>query len=131
MKELSKNIQAASFNNGVKRYNQTALIVKMISDKIKEGTQIRRQDIVECYLENFFPGGKGVKLGWNGDGWRTQYCTKEIYIKYGVQNQLESKALNWFMTNLGAAIIKGRLLVIPIIDIEPLEISDVPVTSLH
>lgn len=113
-------LKAASFCNGIKRYQQTFLIVELIKKSISESRQITIEDIVSVYLDKKFPTPYSSAIGWWEDSngkWIHYYCSRETYIKYKMNNHLEDKAKNWFMSNLGAAIIKGKLLVIPIIEL--------------
>lgn len=119
---FNPNLRPASFVNGIQRYNQTFLIVKMITKCIKEEKRITLNEIVECYLEQMFPSEHSTKLGYypTGDGRVYHgYIKRDLFVKERGLNNLDAKAKGWFMVNLGAAIIKGKLLVIPIIDIEP------------
>jgi hypothetical protein len=114
------DLKAASFCNGIKRHNQTFLIVELIKKSIAESRQITIQDIINVYLDNKFPASYSSAIGWWEDSngkWVHYYCSRETFVRYKNNNHLEEKARGWFMQNLGAAIIKGKLLVIPIIEI--------------
>lgn len=114
-------LRPASFCNGIQRESQTNLIVDLIVNCIKENRIITLDDILNCW----FRADKRQSInGWgidkNGDKKYTFYYPyeREEILKY-CRPQAETRAKQWFMNNLGAAIIKGKLLVIPVISLSP------------
>lgn len=92
---------------------QVGLIVEMIKNCIKDEKALSIEDILDCYISyqkkcdryrrfHIFKYQRWEKL--TEDEFRQHYQTR-------------TKAKQWFRSNLGSAIIQGKLLVIPIIDI--------------
>lgn len=96
-------------------------IVVLLTNSIKNSTQITRTDILNCYvdfvLETKCKLTKEVYVGRNEAGysvWDTLEITKEEWCNlYGKKTQ----SLTWFQSNLGRAIVRGKILAIPIIEI--------------
>ena len=119
---VQSDLQAASFSSGLTKAElQIKLVFKLLSYSIKEKKAITKNDIIECYLDYIFHGDEDIiyrkALDWkqyNPDmtGNVTRYTIREKHNWY-----CERSALEWFKKNLGAAILKGKLLVIPIIEI--------------
>lgn len=119
------NIQPASFLRSVsakKRYDlQTNLVIKLLQKSIEAKSPVTLNDIIDCYLDFVFRNGSSVeRSSYRVTNWqerdRRQYFTREeLKAK---KWYIEDESLNWFKKNLGAAIIKGKILAIPIIEIE-------------
>lgn len=83
------------------------MLIELLSQKIKDKQPIKQRDIVDLYFKIFSKDGV----------WITVY----FYFKHDVDKNnyyAKAKALSWFKSNLGSCIIKGKLLAIPIIEIE-------------
>lgn len=113
----SGNIIAASFVAKPRNKPQVQLVIDLIKNKIQANEKIGLEDIIDIYTE-----------------WRIK-CTRSkltlqlfVYPTWrlvdhsseGFKQQPSVKVLaqQWFKNNLAAAIINGKLLVIPVIDIE-------------
>lgn len=88
-------------------------LLKLLKDKMEAGQPITRDDISETYIKTCSKDGVTIRIRYN--------------LHFGKTNAIQAdkshpivkqRALAWFKLNLGAAIIKGKLLVIPIIEIE-------------
>jgi len=116
---IKNNINAASFyskEDGLtdgQRY-----LLNLLTKRIKENVPITREDITDCYFHSCSKDGKTIRVrefnysAYGGNTFKgVRYLTNQD--KY-----IQQKALVWFKQNLGTCIIKGKLLVIPVIDIE-------------
>lgn len=100
---------------------QITLIVNLLSDSIKNQQPICKSDVINTYVEWKFTSKEGVYIEKDVKDpitgtWSYPYVKvdKEEYRSHW---RTVTLAKQWFKSNLGAAIIKGRLLVIPIIDL--------------
>lgn len=114
----TSSLQPASFeNNKPLSYGQKNLL-KLLTDKINNKEVVTKEDIVECYWEAVCDNdGKIIR-------WEDRYVGlpdqkwKQIPIEYNKNSyKIKSAAMQWFKTNLGNCILKGKLLVIPVIEI--------------
>lgn len=120
--ELQKisNITPASFiTNNKEDSLQIKLILHLLKNSIKNGIPITLEDIRNTHAEyamlsrrngsgwNWFINEKGEKI------WR-QAKSKEEWVNSYSTSRL---SILWFKNNLGAAILKGRILAIPVIEI--------------
>lgn len=100
-------------------------LMQLISDKTADNEPIKRLDIVKTYYNAFAEEGCGVRVYGTSnylfkDCWRTgPDCKDPKYLILEDDSELlNMKALQWFKLNLGAAIIKGKLSIIPVIEID-------------
>lgn len=117
-KEYKPSIQPASFQSRSDRtFLQTEYIVHLLKRGIDEQRILTREDIIDCYVSFYFHGKeKLVRREWN------YFERKEVENTY-TPEEFRAKlyapsVIQWFKNNLGAAILKGRILAIPLIDIE-------------
>lgn len=118
MNELVKHsgLQPASFDDGKRKDTYAIqLVIDLLKRKIKTGTPVTIDDIRGIHADYSmkrdlhragykYENGQWIKAKTKQewlDNWSSQY-----------------RAIPWFKTQLGAAILKGRLLVIPVIDLE-------------
>jgi hypothetical protein len=119
MQMLPHNIPLtpASFVGSGRNKPQVQLVINLIKRKIKDEQPIQSEDIIDTYtywrinhsrskltLSTFIP-----------PSWRIVEYSAEDFKK---QHSVKALSLQWFKNNLASAIIDGKLLVIPIIDIE-------------
>lgn len=114
------NFKPAFFNADVKPETlQVNLIIGLLKRSIENGTPITVNDIRMIHAEYAFKSYRnGCGWNWykNADGekeWRRAKTVEEYFDGYCY----EYKSLMWFKNNLGSAIIKGKILAIPIIEI--------------
>lgn len=105
------------------------LILKFLKDAYENKTIISKDDICELYIKWKFQNPNKIphyKDNW-GNYWSEYhkshirsnkriltYITKEVWLnKWGNK----TKCVQWFKNNLGAVILKGKLVVLPIIEI--------------
>lgn len=116
-------LKPASFSTPSRGTLQIEMIVDLLKSSIENGKQISIDDIIETYMNwKEKVGREFTKEVWNGAGAYSRglpnyshvVVTRDEYKKqYGVSMQ----ARNWFKSNLGSAIIKGKILAIPIINL--------------
>ena len=111
----SSELSAASFID-IKdnlSYGQRNLL-QLLKEKISSNTAITKSDIIDCYIKSCSKDGKTIRYRYNLSqkygSIVCRYFTKE-------DKEILRFAKSWFQNNLGACILKGKLLVIPIIDI--------------
>lgn len=112
------NVLAPSFS-AVKDNStiQTELITQLLTKSIQECRPISRADIINTYADyiekrcgyHYAEVWKGV-----GQGYKKEKITRDEFIMLW---HIKSKSTQWFKTNLGSAILRGKLLVLPIIEL--------------
>jgi hypothetical protein len=111
--EIQSKLQPASFVDRKKSLSDgQEHLMKLLVERISNKQPITQEDIVECYFKVASKDGETI---------RVRGCFGSPYFYC---NQLEkdsslarSRANMWFKQNLGACIIKGKLLVIPVIEL--------------
>lgn len=89
------------------------LLLELLKQRIIECSPITISDIVDVYFKTVSKDGDTVRVRGNLS-YTSFYCHK-----VDKNNQTaRSRAVQWFKQNLGACIIKGKLLVVPIIDMD-------------
>lgn len=123
MTEIIKHteLKAASFHNGIVKLDvQVSLIIKLLMTSINENKALSKEDIINCYLDFSFRDGRETiyRKGLDTSNWggRNGIVTKD-YLKNEIPLYTEHLALDWFRKHLGSAILKGKLLAIPIIEL--------------
>jgi hypothetical protein len=96
------------------------LVVGLIKECVEQKKPITREDIIKIYTEFYIKTGKKFKeyewLGWtNTPQERWFEVDRDRFSKHW---KTSNNAKQWFKNNLAAAIIAGKLLVIPVIEIE-------------
>lgn len=104
------DLKPASFQYDYKLTNGQKKLLSLLHEKINSSQVIERDDIVQLYIDAMCRNSQ--KMKWNYELQRKipKEVTKDTWW-------IRTEALSWFKSNLGACIIKGKLLVIPIIDI--------------
>ena len=116
-----QELKPVPFTGGlVKLEAQTELVLKLLSNAIKEDRPITKEDIIDCYLDFIFYGDRKTvyRSGLDSSKWggHNGVFTREE-LKTDRQWYCERLSMNWFRLHLGSAILKGKLLAIPIIEI--------------
>lgn len=121
---LSKqtNIRSVSFAPDKKVLPQEQLIIKLITYSIDNNAPITKADIINAYAEYVLMRDrkliKKIFVRFT-EHYHSVYTTIEVNKEeFAKLYRTKIAARTWFKSNLAGAIIKGRLLVIPIIDIE-------------
>lgn len=86
-------------------------LIDMLKTHVNEGKQVTREDIINCYMAA-------------AEKPRTKYsyqCVNGVWQYVSVTRTSTDwdtyrKAMDWFKKNLGACIVRGKLIVIPIIE---------------
>lgn len=90
-------------------------IVAMLKQALVDNTQINREAITKAYISACHGGAETYcKAYRRQDG---DYDYKSVKVSIESRN-IRSKAIQWFKLNLGSCIIKGRVLALPVIDID-------------
>lgn len=94
---------------------QTSIILAVLNRAIKTSTPVSKNDIISAYKTAKFKGKPYLVVctKWDKNAQRWIY-EKQSINEYSVWY---NDALQWFKSNLGAAIIKGKVLAIPVIEI--------------
>lgn len=126
------DIKAVSFSGRNNTTPQIKLVIDLIKESIASNNPITKEDIIRIYidwrlttrnsilsLEKFSHTEAKYNEYWKKITDHSVYkyfeVSREEYAKHWGTANL---ARGWFKNNLASAIIKGKLLVIPIIDIE-------------
>ncbi len=98
---------------------QVTIIVELIKKCINENRVLLKEDIINSYVEWQDTGRTYRKFMTCAYDKSTGKYGRIILTKDEFHNHwtTETKAKQWFRSNLGSAIIQGKLLVIPIIEI--------------
>lgn len=111
--------RAVGFDNSFKGLAKgQANIMQMLTEHLKENKPITREDIAECYAKTTAPTGYKIMRNYRRNTITDQYEYFTEKIKYDKDHwQAKWYSINWFKSNLGACILKGKLLAIPVIEI--------------
>lgn len=116
MEEIIKLTQSSpvSFDKGFigLTYGQRVLL-EMLTRHLSEQKAITRENIEDCWIKAVAPTDGNKKMWIYTDN---GYEHKLVHLKSHYDTQ--SRALQWFKLNIGSVILKGKLLVIPVIEIE-------------
>lgn len=89
-------------------------LLALMQNKISSNTPITLEDIKDTYYDAVNRNGY---MNWHV--WETGYRQRQISKEqFKLNCWSKEKSIQWFKSNLGACILKGKLLVIPIIEIE-------------
>lgn len=121
--ELQRQLTPASFKNNDRTTKQVDMIVDLLQTSIKEQRQITLDDIIKTYVNWREKNGREFYKEVFNHGWKEK---GEHYYKYPRITRKEFSELpetkmtarNWFKNNLGSAIIRGKVLAIPVINID-------------
>jgi hypothetical protein len=120
------NIQPASFvPNNREDSLQIKLIVGLLKSSIEEGKSITLDDIRYAHAEYAMTSrrnGSGYNWFIDDDGekrWRRAKSKEEWFSSHCYP----SLSVTWFKNNLGAAILKGRILAIPVIELDEIVVQ--------
>lgn len=91
-------------------------IYELMTKRISEKQPITTDDIMDTYFDTISVDNK-ILIRWNLGSYMYGGKTGHAYLERG-DSRLKQKALTWFKQNLAGCIIKGKLLVIPIIEID-------------
>lgn len=119
--QIYNGVQPASFTNGIQRHTQTDIITNIIIQSIKNERPVTIDDILEGWFKA--PHRHSIRI-FSTKGYRYYDPYEKEKIMAECRDIAEERARIWFMSNLGAAIIKGKLLVIPVIQIEESKLLD-------
>lgn len=124
--EIIKNqdLRAASFLPLKKTHIQVEIIVNLLVNSIKNEKPITEKDIISAYIDwRIAHGKKLIKRIYNGWEWKLNGHNGEwTYFEVSKDEFAElyktpGLARHWFKVNLGAAIIQGKILAIPVIEL--------------
>lgn len=117
--ETKHNLTPASFidKQEVRLTTQQKALLILLKDKIGKNEAISREDMVDFYIKHVKGGDEYVEK-WVYDYNVKHYVELQNPITHRWSSYWNIKSLSrmWFQSNLGAVIIKGKVLVIPIIE---------------
>ncbi len=123
MKGITKKLNAVSFESASHKLTdaQKALL-KLLSEKLKKKEILDRDEILEFYLKHIKKDEtyqeRVTRYGYDARGNHTEYYTGEVKIlKWRDHSDIRAVSTAWFKTNLGSVILKGKLFIIPVIEI--------------
>lgn len=125
-------IKAVSFAGTTRATPQIRLVIQLIKESVEQQRPITKEDIIRIYidwrlttrnstlsLEKFSHTEPKYNEYWKKIMDYSVYKYFEVSREeYAKNYKTANLARAWFKNNLASAIIKGKLLVIPIIDIE-------------
>lgn len=119
MVDIAKNseLNPVNFDNSFNDLTKgQTLLLQLLVNKLETKTPITKEDIETCYIQSVSNNGikKIFTLESNGIG---GYHYRNIDTDLKTHWATKSKSLQWFKMNLGSCILKGKLLVIPVIEI--------------
>ncbi len=121
--QINKNLpECVSFENARPKLNDSnKAILEFIKIKLEKKEPIRRADVTDLYVRTLFPNL--TKKNLFEEKTYCRWTEKTTYRSWTFEQQKErfaikNKALMWFKNNLATVILKGRLIVLPIIEIE-------------
>jgi hypothetical protein len=119
--QKDSGVKPASFSalkrEDVSRF-QTELILRLLKSSIENNKPITLEDIKDIHAEYAMESRRhGSGYNWFGENgqkvWR-RANTKEEWKNSHCRSSL---SITWFKNNLGAAILKGKILAIPVIEL--------------
>jgi hypothetical protein len=119
------NIQPASFvPNNREDSLQIKLIVQLLKSSIEQGKSITLEDIRFAHAEYAMTAkrnasGYGIFMDEDGEKRYRRAKSKEEWFS---SHCYPSLSVTWFKNNLGAAILKGRILAIPVIELDEISV---------
>jgi hypothetical protein len=122
--EKQSNLVPASFDRPTVKMTtgQTALL-NLLKSKAESKEMISRKDIISFYIEHV-KGGDIYKSYGSKPHPNPEYTYRVVdwdnftLKRWSDQRNISSQALQWFRQNLGSCILKGKLLAIPVIEID-------------
>jgi hypothetical protein len=121
----ASGMSAVSFENRNRDTPQIKLIVNLIKRFATEQRPITAKDIIDTYMtwrteyKNYNKFYKSQYVGYDSLSGRCKYLHTEISAEeYKEGYEVKALSKTWFKNNLAAAIIKGRLMVLPLIDLD-------------
>ena len=112
--ELIKQYNAVSFIDGRSRKGAESvqLVIELLCKSVIEGIAITREDIKELYWIYRSKGKDSARfeVSW----FKYEEVSKGAFM---ADWRTERNALGWFKNNLANAILQGKILILPIINI--------------
>ncbi len=117
----NSDLKPVSFDKGLRGLTVGQCnLMEMLIKHLNEGISITKDDIIDCYVKSVAVNGMAKRLLFNfsfdDDNNQPNYKNKIVDITK--RWDTKGKAMIWFKQNLGACIIKGKLLAIPIINMD-------------
>lgn len=128
MTEIARvtNNKAVGFDSVLKGLPKGQVnIMKMLTEHLKSGKPITKEDIAECYALTTAPTGFKRMQNYKRDPITDEYKYVQEIVKFDKDHwQAKWYSINWFKSNLGACILRGKLLAIPVIDMDDKSIEN-------
>lgn len=111
------DFKPVSFQPNNKSSFQVKLITDLIKKCLKEERVINVDDVLDTYVlyQKNRKYRKFIIQGFSDGNYRSREVSEEEFRTHWT---VITKAKQWFRSNLGSAVISGKLLVIPIIEID-------------
>lgn len=117
--QKQSDLKPAPFDSSFSRLTKgQTLLLNMIRKHIDENKPITREDIAECYGE-----AMGTKELMEYEGhydengkWQSRFYRAMVDVSKD-EHRKKWRSLQWFKLNIGACIMKGKLIVLPVIEI--------------
>lgn len=93
-------------------------IMELLTKSINEKRPVSREAIVDAYTTTLHPSGE-TTIRYETYNWeqrKYEKVAKKVVVKEDWRTA--QKAISWFKNNLATCIIKGRILILPVIEIE-------------
>jgi len=118
--ELQKlnQINAVTFHKSANDLtNGQKVIMDMLTWHMNEKLPVTKKHIVDAFVKTKYPNGKmsRAKYEWRDNGY---YFTGTEEIDVYDNWMLTYNAMEWFKRNIGSCIVKGKIVAIPLIEIE-------------
>jgi len=92
------------------------ILYNMLIDHIASNKVITRANMAKCYIKAVHPSGKIIRWRWKVVKGKDVWTEFEEDIK-ATDPLVFISSLQWFKSNMATCIIKGKLLVIPPIEL--------------
>lgn len=101
-------------------------LLDLITSKLKEQKPITQDDISECYAKTF-RNSEGKRYIYDY-GWENgQYRSGARWVDYTKDHwHAKFNSHQWFKLNIGSCILKGKLVVIPVIELSEPQLPSPP-----
>lgn len=122
MNQVSKisNAVPSSFESpSIRLTPQQSQLLIFLKDKVHSNSQITRDDILDFYLKNVkkSSGYKKHLQRYNHALGIWEYTGETEIRLWKNEWNIKIQAIQWFKNNLGSVILKGKILILPVIEI--------------
>lgn len=113
---IQNNITTVSFEQKKDNLRDVEkALLNLLKDSLEKNSPITREVILDFYIKNM-KGSETYTRNWKWNRETFKYGNTETR-KWRDDWNIKSIAIQWFKSNLGGIIIKGKILIIPVIEI--------------